>query len=136
MDGVVLRFGALYGPDTAYDRYGGVGVALRGRAMPRVGPGSGIWSFLHVEDAAGAIIRALDVAPGIYNVVDDQPASVAEWLPSLAKHHGVKPPRGIPAWLAKWFIGEFGLHMMLSLRGASNRRFCELTGWRPRLRPW
>lgn len=136
LDPVVLRLGALYGPDTAYDPRGGIGRSIGRRQFPLVGEASACWSFLHVQDAVSAIVRALSIEPGIYNVVDNQPAPLSQWLPSLASHQRAAAPRRLPAWLARWFIGDFGMYLLTGLRGASNSRFTEATGWTPRPRPW
>ncbi len=100
-DGVVLRYGGLYGPGTSLDRNGPQVDAIRRRLMPIVGDGGGVVSYLHVEDAASATVAALDTGQGIYNIVDDEPAAFRDWLPFVADVIGAKPPRHLPVWLAR-----------------------------------
>jgi nucleoside-diphosphate-sugar epimerase len=102
-----------------------------------VGRGTGIWSFLHVADAAAAAVAALDHgAPGVYNIVDDDPAPVSEWLPHLAAVLGAPPPRRVPAWIARLAIGKAGVVLMTEVRGASNARAKAELGWSPRYPSW
>jgi nucleoside-diphosphate-sugar epimerase len=133
LEGIVLRYGPLYGPgasDIMVD-------ILKRRQMPLVGNGAGVWSFLHVQDAASAAVAALDHgAPGIYNVVDDEPAPVSEWLPVLAACVGAKPPLRVPAWLGRLLAGEAALSMMTQVRGASNARAKRELGWAPAWPTW
>ena len=106
---------------------------VRQRRLPVIGNGAGIWSFLHVDDAASATRLAIENdAPGIYNIVDDEPAEVSIWLPELAKAIGAKPPRHIPAWLGRLMIGEAGLAMMTTARGSSNAKAKRIFGWKAR----
>jgi nucleoside-diphosphate-sugar epimerase len=137
IDGIVLRYGAFYGPGTSLDRDGVQTEAVRKRQFPLVGEGGGAWSFIHVDDAATATLAAIEHRrPGIYNVVDDDPAPVREWLPYLAEVAGAKPPRRVPAWLAKRFIGEHGVAMMTQTRGSSNAKAKRELGWRPQYASW
>ena len=137
IDGIVLRYGAFYGPGTSLDREGVQTEVVRKRQFPLVGDGSGAWSFIHVEDAASATLAAIEHGrPGIYNVVDDDPAPVREWLPYLAEVAGAKPPRRVPAWLAKRFVGEHGVAMMTQTRGSSNAKAKRELGWRPQYASW
>jgi nucleoside-diphosphate-sugar epimerase len=132
-DGIVLRYGALYGPGTSDDQ----AALLRQRKFPVVGRGSGVWSFVRGDDAAAATVLAVERgAPGIYNVVDDEPAPVAEWLPRLADAIGAKPPRHVPAWLARPAVGEAGIALMTEVRGASNAKAKRELGWTPRHPSW
>ncbi len=120
LDGIVLRYGWFYGPGTAISTNGWMAGALRKRRVPIVGSGSGIWSFLHIDDAARFTAAAVTRGtPGIYNIADDDPAPVSEWLPALAAAIGARPPLKIPAWLGRFFLGD-GLIFMTSVRGASN----------------
>ena len=97
---------------------------MRARKFPLVGDGGGVWSFTHVDDAAGAAIAAAEQGGnGVYNVVDDDPAPVADWLPDLAEAVGAKPPRRVPVWLARIAAGEVPVRWMTEGRGASNARF-------------
>jgi nucleoside-diphosphate-sugar epimerase len=107
------------------------------RRFPVVGDGGGVWSFVHLDDAAAATVAALDHgAPGIYNVVDDDPAPVAEWLPGMAAALGAKPPRHVPAWLGRLAGGEAGLSMMTKVRGSSNAKAKRELMWEPGHPSW
>jgi nucleoside-diphosphate-sugar epimerase len=100
------------------------------RRLPVVGGGAGVWSFCHIDDAASATVAAVTRgAPGVYNIVDDEPSEVAEWLPYLAKAIGAKPPMRLPAWLAKPMIGDHGISMMTQVRGSSNAKAKAELGW-------
>jgi nucleoside-diphosphate-sugar epimerase len=133
LDGVVLRYGALYGPGGSDDLVALVGA----RKFPLVGDGGGVWSWTHLDDAAGAAIAAAEQGgSGVYNVVDDDPARVAEWLPYLAETVGAKPPRRVPAWLARIAAGEVPVRWMTEGRGASNARFKADFGWEPIWPSW
>ena len=135
--GLALRYGAFYGPGTSVSREGPIADAIRKRKFPIVGSGAGIWSFTHVDDVAAATIRALEHgAAGVYNVVDDEPAPVSDWLPVLAAAIGAKPPRHVPAWLGRLLIGEHGLNMMETTRGASNAKAKRELGWQPIWPTW
>jgi nucleoside-diphosphate-sugar epimerase len=133
--GVVLRYGSLYGPGTSMaDEYPAL---IRRRRLPVVGGGSGVWSFVHVDDAASATVAAVEYgAPEIYNIVDDEPAAVQEWLPYLAGCLGAKPPRRVPAWLARFAVGEVGVSLMTQVRGSSNAKARRQLGWEPRYPSW
>jgi len=133
--GVVLRYGSLYGPGTSLaDEYPAL---IRRRKLPVVGGGGGVWSFVHVDDAASATVAAVEYgAPGIYNIVDDEPAPVREWLPYLAAWLGAKPPRRVPAWLARFADGEVGISLMTQVRGSSNAKARRQLGWEPRFPSW
>ena len=134
--GVVLRYGTFYGPGTDLAPGGEVLEMVRRRRLPVVGGGTGVWSFVHIEDAARATVAALDAAGGLYNIVDDDPAPVAEWLPYLASCIGARPPMRVPAWLARALIGEHGVSLMTAVRGSSNAKATRELGWRPRYRSW
>jgi nucleoside-diphosphate-sugar epimerase len=135
--GTVLRYGSLYGPGTSTFPGGEIVEAVRQRKLPVIGDGAGIWSFVHVDDAASATRLAIEKdAPGIYNIVDDEPAEVSIWLPELAKAIGAKPPRRLPAWLGRLVIGEAGLSMMTRSRGASNAKAKRVLGWKPVYASW
>jgi 2-alkyl-3-oxoalkanoate reductase len=136
-EGLVLRYGQFYGPGTYYAPDGHLGREVRRRRFPVVGTGTGTFSFLHVEDAAGATVAALDHGtPGIYNIVDDEPAPLSEWLPVYADALGAKPPRRVPVWLAKLVAGGSVAAMATQLRGASNAKAKAELGWRPRYPSW
>jgi nucleoside-diphosphate-sugar epimerase len=130
--GTALRYGGFYGsPDDAQLE------AVRKRRFPIVGDGDGIWSFVHLDDAATATALALeDGVSGIYNVVDDEPAPVRDWLPALAEAIGAKPPRHVPRWLARILAGEAGVALMTEIRGASNAKAKRELGWTLRYPSW
>jgi len=132
-EGIVLRYGSFYGPGTSDVLLG----MVRKRQVPVIGGGAGVWSFLEITDAAAATIAAVgDGAPGIYNVVDDDPAPVAEWLPYLAQVAGAKPPLRLPAWLGRLLAGEFVVAQMTTSRGSSNQKARKELGWVPRYPSW
>jgi nucleoside-diphosphate-sugar epimerase len=136
-EGLVLRYGQIYGPGTYYARDGHFGREVSRRRFPIVGPGTGLFSFLHSEDAASATVAALDRGePGIYNVVDDEPAKLRDWLPVYAEALGAKPPRRIPVWLAKLAAGSSVAAMAVQLRGASNAKAKRELGWEPAYPSW
>jgi 2-alkyl-3-oxoalkanoate reductase len=133
LQGIVLRYGSFYGPGASEL----IVDLIRKRRMPIVGGGAGIWSWVHLDDAACATVAALERGErGIYNVVDDQPAPVIEWLPYLAETVGAKRPMRIPVWLARILAGEVVVRMMTTSRGASNRKAKEELGWQPAWRTW
>jgi nucleoside-diphosphate-sugar epimerase len=137
IDGVVLRYGSFYGPGTAFAPGGDIVEAVRRRQFPVVGSGAGVWSFVHMDDVAAATAIAMEGAPrGIYNIVDDDPAEVAIWLPELARIIGAKPPRHVPAWVARLFIGQGGVTWMTEGRGSSNRKAKQVFNWQPIYRSW
>ena len=134
-DGVVLRYGGLYGPGSSLTR-GPQYDALRKGWFPLIGSGDGIWSFVHSADAASATLSALTRGQGSYNIVDDDPAPVAEWLPALASLAGGPRPRRVPAWVG-WLVGGEGLvRMMTSVRGSSNAKARAELDWVPRYPSW
>jgi nucleoside-diphosphate-sugar epimerase len=138
-EGVVLRYGGFYGPGTSFGvKPEGEHVALiRKRKFPVVGSGAGMWSFIHIEDAATATVAAIEHGErGIYNVVDDEPAPVSVWLPAAAETLGAKPPRRLPRWLGRIAAGEAATVMMTEVRGASNEKAKRELGWSPRYRTW
>lgn len=135
--GIVLRYGAFYGPGTGMlDRV--MLEQVRGRRVPLIGNGAGWWSFIHVDDAATATVKALERArPGsIYNVVDDDPAQVREWLPALASIIGAKRPLHLPTWIARMVAGEHLVSMMTQVRAVSNGKAKTELGWQPAHPTW
>jgi nucleoside-diphosphate-sugar epimerase len=123
IEGIALRYGFFYGPGTGYASDGAQTEALRKRRLPIVGKGGSVHSFIHVDDAAAAAVRAMDQgSPGIYNVADDDPAPVTDWVPYLAEVVGAPPPRRVPVFVARWFGGEYGLHFMMRMQGISNEK--------------
>jgi nucleoside-diphosphate-sugar epimerase len=130
--GIVLRYGVFYGADND-----GLIEPVRKRLFPIVADGAGVSSFIHLDDAAAATVLALDhTGPAIYNIVDDEPAPVREWLPALAEALGAKPPRRVPRWLARLFAGEAAVMMGTESRGASNAKAKHELGWTPRYPSW
>lgn len=137
LDGVVLRYGLFYGPGTGLGEGGDLLETVRRRRMPVVGGGTGMWSLIHIDDAARATVRALDHGePTVYNIVDDDPAAVREWLPYLADASGAKPPMRLPAWAARPLIGEHGVSMMTRIRGSSNATAKRDLDWQPTYSSW
>ena len=135
--GIVLRYGGFYGPGTSIAPEGEHLELIRKRRFPVVGDGGGVWSFIHVEDAADATVAAVERGSrGIYNVVDDEPAPVAEWLPAIARSVGAKPPRRVPRWLGRLLAGEVATVMMTEVRGASNAKAKRELDWRPAHPSW
>ena len=135
IEGIALRYGNFYGPGTGIDSGGEIVGQVRKRLLPIIGDGAGIWSFVHMDDAAAAAIAAIEHGrPGVYNVADDGPAPVAQWLPDLAAAVGAQPPRHIPVWLGRLVAGEVGVSMMTRIRGTSNARAKTELGWAPRYR--
>jgi nucleoside-diphosphate-sugar epimerase len=133
LEGIALRYGGFYGPGTSLARGGEQIDQIRARKFPVVGDGAGVWSFVHVADAARATVLALERGGrGIYNVVDDEPAPVREWLPEAAQILGARPPRHVPVWLGRLLAGEAATVMMTDVRGASNARAKRELGWLPR----
>jgi nucleoside-diphosphate-sugar epimerase len=138
-EGLVLRYGGFYGPGTAISLAPDAPMAapVRKRRFPIVGDGGGVFSHVHIDDAAAATAIAVERGqPGIYNIVDDEPAPVREWLPVLASALGAKPPRRIPRWLARLAAGEAATVMMTDVRGSSNEKAKRELGWQPRYASW
>ena len=135
-EGIVLRYGAFYGPGTGLAP-GEQFELVRKRKFPLVGDGGGVWSFIHVGDAAEATVAAVEHGGrGVYNVVDDEPARVAEWLPALAEQLGAKRPLRVPRFVGRLFAGEAGVMMMTDMRGASNAKAKRELGWEPKHPSW
>jgi len=137
IEAVALRYGNLYGPGTDISDTGAIGNLVSRRRLPLFGSGAGIWSFIHVRDAASATVAAMSRgSPGIYNVVDDEPAPVNVWLPALANALGARPPRRLPAWLGALLLGEGGLSMMTLVRGGSNAKAKRELAWQSSFASW
>jgi nucleoside-diphosphate-sugar epimerase len=137
LEGIALRYGGFYGPGTSLAPGEPQVEMVRKRRFPLVGNGAGVWSFIHIEDAASATVAAIERArAGLYHVVDDEPAPVSVWLPELARALGAPPPRRVPAWLARAMIGEHGVVMMTEIRGASNAKIRRELGWEPKYASW
>jgi 2-alkyl-3-oxoalkanoate reductase len=133
--GLALRYGSLYGPGTSMaEEYTAM---IRRRKFPVVGDGAGVWSFIHVADAAAATVAALDHGgAGVYNIVDDEPAAVATWLPYLAEVAGARPPWRVPVWLGRLLAGEVGVSAMTRVRGSSNAKARRELAWHPLFASW
>jgi len=135
--GTVLRYGWLYGPGTGFRHDGAWAADMRRRRLPVVGAGAGVFSFVHVEDAASATVAALACErPATYNVVDDEPAPMREWAPVYARAVGAPRPWRVPSWVGRLAAGRTAVEMMAELRGASNARIERELGWRPRHASW
>jgi nucleoside-diphosphate-sugar epimerase len=136
-EGIVLRYGGFYGPGTSLAPGAEQVELVRKRKFPLLGDGGGVWSFIHIADAADATVAAVERGSrGVYNVVDDDPAPVAEWLPALAAELGAKKPMRVPRFIGRLFAGEYGVVMMTELRGASNAKAKRELGWRPAHPSW
>ena len=137
IEGLVLRYGFFYGPGTHYGEGGYMLEDIRRRRMPIVGRGTGTFSFIHVDDAADATVAAVERgAPGVYNVTDDEPAPLREWVPVLAEAAGARRPLRVPAWLARLVAGAQVATWADELRGASNEKAKRELGWRPAHASW
>jgi nucleoside-diphosphate-sugar epimerase len=131
--GAVLRYGALYGPGATDDQVN----LVRKRMFPLVGRGTGYFSWVHLDDAASATVLAVELqAKGVFNIVDDEPAPVSQWLPFLAECAGAKPPRPLPKWLARLLAGKMAVGMMTEGRGFSNAKARRELGWELRYPSW
>ena len=136
-EGIVLRYGAFYGPGTSLAPGEEQFELIRRRKFPVVGDGGGVWSFIHVADAADATVAAVEHGSrGVYNVVDDDPAPVAVWLPALARGLGAKKPIRVPKFVGRLFAGEPGVMMMTDVRGASNAKARRELAWHPEHPSW
>lgn len=132
-EGIVLRYGNFYGPGASDFLV----EMVRKRQFPVIGGGAGIWSFIEIADAAAATVAAVGRgAPGVYNIVDSDPAPVAEWLPYLAKVAGAKPPLRLPVWLGRLLAGDFVVSQMTEARGSSNEKAKKELGFEPRYASW
>jgi nucleoside-diphosphate-sugar epimerase len=137
IEGVVLRYGQFYGPGTYYAADGNIAEQVRRRRFPIVGRGQGMFSFIHIDDAASATVASLDRGtPGVYNVVDDEPAPLHEWLPAYAAALGARRPFRVPAFLARLVAGPFATAFATDLRGATNAKAKLELGWEPRYPSW
>jgi len=137
LEGVALRYGTFYGPGNSIGKGGAVYKTVRRRQLPIIGGGGAIWSFIHTMDAARATVAAISHgAPGVYNIVDDEPAKVSVWLPALARAIGAKPPYRIPHWLGELLVGKAGVAMMTQIRGCSNAKAKQELNWKPVYSSW
>jgi nucleoside-diphosphate-sugar epimerase len=127
LEGIVLRYGNFYGPGASESLV----ELIRKRRLPVIGDGAGIWSWIHLDDAAAATVAALERgARGVYNITDDEPAAVSEWLPYLAEVVGAKPPLRVPTWLGRLMAGAVATRWMTQARGSSNEKAKRELGWR------
>jgi nucleoside-diphosphate-sugar epimerase len=137
MEGIALRYGSLYGPHTGFAADGDIAAMVRKRMFPVIGDGAGVWSFIHVVDAAAAAIAAIGQgAPGVYNIADDEPAPVRDWLPVYAQALGARPPMHFPVWVGKLMVGDVGVSLMTHIRGASNAKARRELAWTPTYASW
>lgn len=135
--GLVLRYGYFYGPGTAISSTGSTGQDVARRRLPVIGGGGGVWSLIHIRDAAAATVAALTMGEsGAYNIVDDEPARVSEWIPALAAALGARPPRRIPAFIARPLAGAYGIAAMTRAQGADNGKARRELGWEPEYPSW
>ncbi len=131
--GLAFRYASFYGPGSGIALDGEIVAMVRKRRLPVIGTGAGVWSFIHIDDAAAATVAAVRAgAAGVYNIADDQPAPVADWLPELARAVGARPPRHVPAWLGRVAAGDVGVSMMTRIRGISSAKARRELGWSPR----
>ncbi len=137
MGGVALRYGYFYGPGTSISPEGSIAEDLARRRLPVIGSGAGVWSFIHIDDAASATVAALSAdASGAFNICDDDPAPAAQWLPALADALGAPRPMRVPAFIARPLAGQHGVAIMTRNQGASNERAKRELGWSPRYASW
>lgn len=137
IEGLVLRYGGFYGPGSTLGEGGDMLEQVRRRRVPIVGSGDGVWSFIHLDDAATATALAVERgAPGIYNLSDDDPAPVSQWLPELARLIGARPPHRVPLWLGRLMAGEPAVWLFTGARGTSNAKAKRELGWEPRYASW
>jgi len=137
IEGIALRYGFFYGPNTGYASDGYYAREAKRRRLPIVGNGGGVFSFIHVDDAARAAVAAVGSgAPGIYNVVDDEPAPMREWVPRYAEVLGARKPFRVPKVVARFIAGSYATMMATELRGATNERAKRELGWAPQHPSW
>jgi nucleoside-diphosphate-sugar epimerase len=136
IEGVALRYGFFYGPGTWYHPDGACADQVRRQELPVIGDGGGVWSWIHIEDAAVATADVITAPPGVYHVVDDDPSPVAVWLPAFARFVGAPPPPRITEEQARASAREDAVYYYTKLRGASNRKAKETFGFKPRRLEW
>lgn len=135
--GAVLRYGFCYGPRTSFAADGSIAADVRRRRFPIIGSGAGVFSFIHTEDAAWATLAVIEQrGAGVFNIVDDEPARVADWLPVYAAILGAPPARRVPAWLGRLAGGPYATYLMTRMPGAANDHAKAVLGWRPRQPSW
>jgi 2-alkyl-3-oxoalkanoate reductase len=134
IQGIVLRYGSFYGPGTSGEW---MLDQISHHRLPVIGTGAAVWSFIHIDDVATATLAAVEGGhSGVYNIADDEPAPVSEWLPALARMVGAKPPIHIPAWIGRLLVGEAGVIMMTEARGSANQKAKHALDWTPRWKTW
>jgi nucleoside-diphosphate-sugar epimerase len=136
LEGIVLRYGWFYGPGTYYGDDGSTTSDVRRRRFPVIGKGTGLFSFIHVDDAADVTVAAVERGKGVFNVADDDPAESREWLPVYAESIAARPPRRVPVWIARLIAGKATVALAQGLRGASNGKAKRELGWQPRWPSW
>ena len=137
IEGIALRYGNFYGPGTSIGPGGEVVELVRHRKFPVFGDGAGVWSFIHIDDAAAATLVAVEGGPaGSYNIVDDEPAEASVWIPELARMIGAKPPYHLPVWVGRLLVGDAGVSIMTKVRGSSNDKAKHLLKWKPVYSTW
>jgi 2-alkyl-3-oxoalkanoate reductase len=133
---VVLRYGYFYGPGTAYATDGAFAEDVKARKISIIGDGTGVYSFVHIDDAVAATVLALQGPPGVYNIVDNEPAAIKDWLPYYAQQLQAKEPKTAGKFLASFGAGPYGLYLMLEQKGASNAKAKEKLGFAPKYVSW
>ncbi|TCO35280.1 nucleoside-diphosphate-sugar epimerase [Kribbella steppae] len=137
IEGIALRYAGFYGPTGDIGKGGSIVDLIQKRKLPLIGDGTGVWSFIHYDDAADATVKAVESdATGIYQIADDDPAQAAVWLPEFARILGAKPPRHIPTWLARLAVGDVGVAAFTEIRGADNTLAKATFDWHPGYPSW
>ncbi|RZU12163.1 nucleoside-diphosphate-sugar epimerase [Kribbella rubisoli] len=137
IEGVALRYGSFYGPTGDIGKGGSMVELIQKRRLPLIGDGTGVWSFIHYDDAASATVKAVESdVTGVFHVADDDPAQAAVWLPEFARILGAKPPRHVPAWLGRLAVGDVGVAAFTEIRGADNTLAKQTFGWQPGYASW
>ncbi|TDW75686.1 NAD-dependent epimerase/dehydratase family protein [Kribbella pratensis] len=137
IEGVALRYGSFYGPTGDIGKGGSMVEMIQKRRLPLIGDGTGIWSFIHYDDAASATVKAVESdVTGVFQIADDDPAQAAVWLPEFARILGAKPPRHVPAWIGRLAVGDVGVAAFTEIRGADNTLAKQTFGWQPGYASW
>ncbi|MEV4261878.1 NAD(P)-dependent oxidoreductase [Kribbella sp. NPDC049584] len=137
IEGVALRYGSFYGPTGDIGKGGSMVEMIQKRRLPLIGDGTGVWSFIHYDDAASATVKAVESdVTGVFQIADDDPAQVAVWLPEFARILGAKPPRHVPAWIGRLAVGDVGVAAFTEIRGADNTLAKQTFGWQPGYASW
>jgi nucleoside-diphosphate-sugar epimerase len=137
IEGVALRYASFYGPTGDIGKGGSMVEMIQKRRLPLIGDGTGVWSFIHYDDAASATVKAVESdVTGVFQIADDDPAQAAVWLPEFARILGAKPPRHVPAWLGRLAVGDVGVAAFTEIRGADNTLAKQTFGWQPGYASW